>query len=258
VGSGTDANTWHYFANRHKINPATSSSSTSRRPAPDDHGHHRTFPIDGKFTPEQAKWYQADLESQKAVIDLLKPGNTYEQAAAAGKAVYDKYNVPKMKGADGVERDPYPMRDGKPGISGHWVGMATHDAVSGPLTGPIKAGQVVTVEPIIEIPDKHWHFRVEDTILITEHGPEVLSSDVPKELVDVEKLVGARSRSFFYIPSEQPRGRRGALPVRHVVGRDLSLASRCKKRTLLRAPTNFSTSTNSFGTSDDSTSGPCS
>jgi Xaa-Pro aminopeptidase len=131
------------------------------------------------------------LESQKAVIDLLKPGNTYEQAAAAGKAVYDKYHVPKIKGADGVERDQYPSRDGKPMISGHWVGMATHD-VSGPLAGPIKAGQVITVEPIIEIPDKHWHFRVEDTILITDSGHEVLSADVPKEMADVEKLVGSQ------------------------------------------------------------------
>jgi Xaa-Pro aminopeptidase len=191
VGSGADANTWHYFSNRHKINAGDVVVFDF---APDLHQMTmditRTFPIDGKFTPEQAKWYQADLESQKAVIDLLKPGNTYEQAAAAGKAVYDKYQVPKIKGADGVGHEQYPMRDGKPMISGHWVGLATHD-VSGPLTGPIKVGQVLTVEPIIEIPEKHWHFRTEDTILITEHGPEVLSSDVPKELVDVEKLVGS-------------------------------------------------------------------
>ena len=108
-------------------------------------------------------------------------------------AMAEETNVPKMKGADGVERDQYPMRDGKPGISGHWVGMATHD-VSGPLTGPIKAGQVITVEPIIEIPEKHWHFRVEDTILITDSGHEVLSSDVPKEIGDVEKLVGSAGK----------------------------------------------------------------
>jgi len=151
----------------------------------------RTFAIDGKFTPEQAKWYQADLEAQKAVIDLLRPGNTYEQAAAAGKAVFEKYGVPKIMGKDGVERDQWPMVNGKPIILGHWVGMATHD-VGGPMLGPIKAGQVITVEPIIEIMDKHWHFRTEDTILITDSGHEVLSSDVPKEMADVEKLVGSQ------------------------------------------------------------------
>jgi Xaa-Pro aminopeptidase len=58
-------------------------------------------------------------------------------------------------------------------------------------TGPIKAGQVVTVEPIVEFVDKHMHFRVEDTVLITETGPEILSSGVPKEMADVEKLVGS-------------------------------------------------------------------
>jgi len=50
---------------------------------------------------------------------------------------------------------------------------------------------VVTVEPIVEFPDKHWHFRVEDTILITPNGAEVLSSSVPKEMSEVEKLVGS-------------------------------------------------------------------
>jgi Xaa-Pro aminopeptidase len=59
------------------------------------------------------------------------------------------------------------------------------------LCGPIKAGHVVSVEPIIEFPDKHIHMRVEDTILVTEHGPENLTSGVPKEMADVEKLVGS-------------------------------------------------------------------
>jgi Xaa-Pro aminopeptidase len=49
---------------------------------------------------------------------------------------------------------------------------------------------VVTVEPIVEFPEKHLHFRVEDTILITPSGPEILSAAVPKEMSDVEKLVG--------------------------------------------------------------------
>ena len=57
--------------------------------------------------------------------------------------------------------------------------------------GPVKVGQVVTVEPIIEFPDKQMHFRVEDTILVTENGPEILSSGVPKEMKEVEALVGS-------------------------------------------------------------------
>ena len=53
------------------------------------------------------------------------------------------------------------------------------------------SGQVVTVEPIVEFPEKKMHFRVEDTILVTGAGPENLSAGVVKEMADVEKLVGS-------------------------------------------------------------------
>jgi Xaa-Pro aminopeptidase len=59
------------------------------------------------------------------------------------------------------------------------------------VTGPVKPGQVVTVEPIVEFREKQMHFRVEDTVLITRGAPEVLSAGVPKETDDVEKLVGS-------------------------------------------------------------------
>jgi len=175
VGSGKNANTWHYFFNRSKIEPG--SIVVFDFAADLDHmtmDITRTFNIDGKFTPEQAKWYNVDLECQKAVIDMLRPGNTYEQAADAGKKVFER---------EGIASQWY-------GWPGHFVGLATHDVML--PKGPILAGQVVTVEPIVEFPDKHWHFRVEDTILITANGPEVLSASIPKEVSDVEKLVGTK------------------------------------------------------------------
>ncbi len=174
VGAGLHANTWHYFFNRDAITPG--SIVVFDFAADLDHmtmDITRTFNIDGKFTPEQAKWYNVDLESQKAVIDMLKVGNTYEQAADAGKAVFEKSG----EGAQWM------------GFPGHFVGLATHDVMM--VKGPIQVGQVLTVEPIVEFPDKHWHFRVEDTILITANGPEILSSAIPKEMSEVEKLVGS-------------------------------------------------------------------
>jgi len=177
VGSGPTANTWHYFQDRDPINPG--EVVVFDFAADLDHEAMditRTFPINGKFTPEQAKWYAVDLASQKASIALLKPGHTYEEAAAAGKKVYDDNGV----GNQWL------------GFPGHFVGMATHDVMR--ATGPVKAGQVVTVEPIIEFPDKHLHFRVEDTILVTDSEPEILSSGVVKELADVEKLVGSEAK----------------------------------------------------------------
>jgi len=174
VSSAENINTWHYFSDRRQIQP--NELVVFDFAADLDHETMditRTFNISGKFTPEQAKWYAVDLESQKASIALLKPGNTYEQVADAGKAVFEK---------NGIAKQWY-------GYPGHFVGLATHDVQR--ATGPVKAGQVVTVEPIVEFPDQHMHFRVEDTVLVTDNGPEILSSGVPKELVDVEKLVGS-------------------------------------------------------------------
>lgn len=174
VGTAENINTWHYFSDRRQIQP--NELVVFDFAADLDHmtmDITRTFNISGKFTPEQAKWYAVDLESQKASIAMLKPGNTYEQVADAGKAVFAK---------NGIEKQWY-------GFPGHFVGLATHDVML--PKGEVKVGQVVTVEPIVEFPDKQMHFRVEDTILVTENGPEILSSAVVKELVDVEKLVGS-------------------------------------------------------------------
>jgi Xaa-Pro aminopeptidase len=174
VSSAENINTWHYFSDRRQIQP--NELVVFDFAADLDHETMditRTFNISGKFTPEQAKWYEVDLESQKATIAMLKPGNTYEQAADAGKAVYEKNGIAKQW----------------LGYPGHFVGLATHDVLR--PTGPVKAGQVVTIEPIVEFPEKQMHFRVEDTVLVTDNGPEILSSGVPKETADVEKLVGS-------------------------------------------------------------------
>ncbi|HJV23255.1 MAG TPA: Xaa-Pro peptidase family protein [Holophagaceae bacterium] len=175
VGSGKDANTWHYFSNRARIEAdelVVFDFSPQLHQMTMDIT--RTFNISGKFTPEQAKWYQVDLDAQKAVIALLKVGNTYEQAAEAGRKVFEKAGI----GHQWM------------GFPGHFLGLATHDV--GRCTGPIRKGQVMTVEPIIEFPEQHLHFRVEDTMLVTDGEPEILSAGVPKELAEVEKLVGSQ------------------------------------------------------------------
>ncbi len=173
VSSAENINTWHYFSDRRQIQ--ANELVVFDFAADLDHmamDITRTFNISGKFTAEQAQWYGIDLACQKAVIAMLKPGNSYEQASDAGKAVFEQHG------------------EGKQwlGFPGHFVGLATHDVLF--PRGAIKPGQVVTVEPILEFADKQMHFRVEDTVLITENGPEILSSGVPKETVDVEQLVG--------------------------------------------------------------------
>jgi Xaa-Pro aminopeptidase len=174
VSSGNSLNTWHYFSDRKQI-PANGLVVFDYG-ADLDHETMditRTFNISGKFTPEQAKWYAIDLEAQKAVIAMLTTAHTYEEAAEAGLKIYKR---------EGIEKQWF-------GFPGHFVGLATHDVMR--AEGPIKAGQVVTVEPIIEFADKSIHFRVEDTVLITKGAPEILSSAVPKEMQEVEALVGS-------------------------------------------------------------------
>ncbi len=177
VGSGPNSNTWHYFQNRRQMQ--ANDIVVFDFGADMDHETMditRTFNVSGKFTPEQAKWYVVDLAAQKAVIALLKPGYTYEQAADAGRKIFEQAVV----------------GDQWHGFPGHFVGLATHDVQR--ATGPIKAGQVVTVEPIVEFPEKHMHFRTEDTVLITNGEPEVLSAGVVKEMAEVEKLVGSEAK----------------------------------------------------------------
>ena len=174
VSSGADINTIHYFSDRHKIEP--NELVVLDFGASLDHETMditRTFNISGKFTPEQAKWYAIDLECQKTVLALLTPGHSYDEASEAGKAIFVKAGI----------------GDQWNGFPGHFVGLATHDVLR--PTGPVKPGQVVTIEPYIDFPDKRMHFRVEDTVLITSGAAENLSAAIPKEMADVEKLVGS-------------------------------------------------------------------
>ncbi len=176
VGSGPNSNVWHYSTNRRKMQ-AGEVVVFDYAAELDKMGMDitRTFAVGGKFTPEQAKWYEADLEAQKSMIAALKPGTTYEQVGDIGKKIYEKHGVgDQWRGFTAM---------------GHFVGLAVHDVLE--PVGPVKVGQVVTVEPMIEFPDKHLHIRIEDTILVTENGPEVLTSGVPKEMAEIERLVGS-------------------------------------------------------------------
>jgi Xaa-Pro aminopeptidase len=186
VASGPNVNVWHYFRNRRKIEP----NDLVVLDFAADLNHltcdiTRTFNVSGAFTAEQTKWYSVDLEAETAVISFLRPGHTYEEAAEEGRRVFQEHGIDEQW----------------TGFPGHFVGLATHDAVFPTAdaaslhvflpSGPVKPGQVVTVEPGIGFPDKNLLFRVEDTVLITTAAPEVLTSGGPKTIAEVQKLVGS-------------------------------------------------------------------
>jgi len=135
----------------------------------------RTWPVSGKFTPEQREVYEVVLAVQKACIEAYRPGVTSDdvQKHVAG--------VMKQKGIDprGLE-----------GGIGHYVGMCVHDV--GLRGVPLKEGMVFAIEPALYYPEKNIGIRIEDTVLITKDGCEVLTKDVPKELEEIERLMSRR------------------------------------------------------------------
>ncbi len=136
----------------------------------------RTWPASGRFTDEQREIYRTVLEVQKACIEAFRPGATVQQVRDHVAAVL------KAKGID-----PRGLQGG----FGHGVGLSTHDV---PLGDVLREGMVMAIEPGLYVPDKGFGVRIEDTVLITRDGCEVLTRDVPKEIEDIEALLGtARS-----------------------------------------------------------------
>jgi Xaa-Pro aminopeptidase len=136
----------------------------------------RTWPASGRFTDEQREVYRIVLEVEKACIEAYKPG-------ATPKDVRD--HVARTMKAKGL--DPR----GQLGGFGHGVGLAVHDV---PLGGVLKEGMVFAIEPALYYPEKGFGVRIEDTVLITKTGCEVLTKAVPKEIDEIEKLLAGRGR----------------------------------------------------------------
>ena len=71
---------------------------------------------------------------------------------------------------------------------GHWVGMATHD-VGGYDGTELKPGMVFTIEPALRVPEEKIYIRLEDVIVITDKGADILTTFVPMEIDEIEKLM---------------------------------------------------------------------
>jgi Xaa-Pro aminopeptidase len=142
----------------------------------------RTWPVSGKFTPEQEKMYKCVLDASKAIIAAMKPGVTIKQLKDTAGEVYKKY---------GFEKEWNTWGGGQ--YIGHFVGMSVHD-VNNAVPGhqnelALEAGNTFNVEPILEIPEKQIHIRLEDSVLVTPTGAENLTKDVPVELDEIYALI---------------------------------------------------------------------
>ena len=130
------------------------------------------------ISEEQAKIYQVVLDAQEAALKNVRPGATFKMLENAASAVLRRF------GYDGYQEHSI----------GHYVGMAVHDVGK---VQPFEAGVVIAVEPGIYMPEKNLGIRIEDTVLVTEDGCEILSRDAPKEIAEIEKLMAEKDKGVF-------------------------------------------------------------
>jgi Xaa-Pro aminopeptidase len=171
VASGPNGNQWHYEANGRQTRAGDLIVM--------DYGGSldyltiditRTWPVSGRFTDTQRKAYDAALEAQKAIIAAIKPGVTRDAVRRIAEDIFRAHGF-----------------DPRYAYVGHYVGLSVHDV--GDWSAPFAAGMVMAIEPIIDIPEQQLHIRVEDTILVTPTGAEVLTAAVPKEVDQLLALI---------------------------------------------------------------------
>lgn len=163
----------------------------------------RTFPVNGRYSKEQRAVYDIVLAAQAAAIEQVRPGNHWNDPHEAAARVLTEGLVElgllKGKTEELVQEQayqPYYMHR-----TGHWLGMDVHDVGDYKVDGEwrlLEPGMVLTVEPGLylsaDIPGlaRRWHnigIRIEDDVLVTREGNEVLSRDVPKDADEVEQLM---------------------------------------------------------------------
>ncbi len=160
----------------------------------------RTFPVDGTYTGPQKEIYEAVLKTQKALIDNLKVGMPYTeiQNQAIDGLTESLIDLGLLKGSKLELIESGAFRKYYPHNIGHFLGMDVHDVglyMKGSESRPLEAGMAFTIEPGIYVPvdDKSAPeefrgigVRIEDDILLTESGAEVMTKSVPKEVSEVE------------------------------------------------------------------------
>lgn len=201
VGSGPNATILHYRAGNRSLN----DGELVLIDAGCEYDYYasditRTFPVSGKFSDEQRAIYGLVLEAQKASIGAVKPGVTLDEIHQRAVRVITEglIDLGLLTGdpdslIDEKKYEPFYMHR-----TSHWLGMDVHDVGHYYLDGkhrPLEPGFVLTVEPGIYIAadaedlDERWRgigVRIEDDVLVTPEGADVLTDGIPKEIDDVE------------------------------------------------------------------------
>ena len=162
----------------------------------------RTYPISGKYSAEQKAIYEIVLRAQLAAIAIAKPGVCWFDMEVIARKIITEGLV-DLGILTGSVNDLLAQNAYLPFYMhriGHWLGMDVHDVSRYKVNGEwraLQAGMVTTVEPGIYIKpgldvDQRWWgigIRIEDDVLITESGTDVLTKDMPKEIAEIERLM---------------------------------------------------------------------
>jgi Xaa-Pro aminopeptidase len=204
VGGGANASILHYVEN----NQPLKDGDLVLIDAGAELDHYaaditRTFPVNGQFSPEQKALYELVLKAQLSAIEVTQPGNHYRLPHETAVKILTtgllelgllQGNVDELIAGEAFRQ--FYMHG-----TGHWLGMDVHDVGNYKINNewrPYEPGMVVTVEPGLYIaPDDEtvearWRgigIRIEDDVLITENGNEVLTRDVPKTVDEIEALM---------------------------------------------------------------------
>lgn len=162
----------------------------------------RTFPVKGTFAREQQALYEIVLAANEAAIDACLPGALFmdPHQVALEIMIEGLLDLGLLEGdlQEVIETESY--RNFCPHNASHWLGLDVHDVGDLRVDGewrPLEAGMVLTIEPGIYIPDREEMahvpakyrgigIRVEDDVLVTRDGPDVLTASAPKTVVDIE------------------------------------------------------------------------
>ncbi|SEA88721.1 Xaa-Pro aminopeptidase [Alkalimonas amylolytica] len=171
----------------------------------------RTFPVNGRFSKEQAALYQLVLDAQLAALAEIKPGSSFALATQACYRVLTE-GLHQLGILHGELSALIEAEAAKPWMIhslGHWLGLDVHDVGAyqpkgslpepGAKNRPFEPGMVLTVEPGLYIPkgsdtDPKWWgigIRIEDDVLVTAEGHRNLTAAVPKTIAEIEALMAA-------------------------------------------------------------------
>ena len=184
IGSGERSTILHYNRNRAKLE----AGDLVVIDVGGEYAHYaaditRTLPVSGRFTPRQREIYEIVLGAQQAAIEAVKPGRKFT-GRDSGSIYQIAYEYINTHGKD---------RHGKPlgkyfthGV-GHHVGLSVHDAAV--PRGTLEAGMVLAIEPGIYLPEEKIGVRIEDMVLVTSDGYQLLTERLPRTVKQIEDLL---------------------------------------------------------------------